>query len=73
MTIAAFWYYRNVSKNYNENALLSVKEMCSYLGIGQKNARELLSNPKNNFTICIGNRLYAHKEKLDEWLLNQIR
>ena len=57
----------------NKNALLSVKEMCSYWGIGQTNARELLSNPKNNFTMCIGNRLYAHKEKLDEWLLNQIR
>lgn len=53
-------------------ALLNVKEMCRYLGIGQTKARELLSNPKNNFTIRIGNRLYAHKGKLDEWLLNQI-
>ena len=55
-----------------EKALLNVKEMCRYLGIGQTKARELLSNPKNNFTIRIGNRLYAHKGKLDEWLLNQI-
>ena len=55
-----------------EKALLSVKELCAYLGIGQTKARELLSDPKNGFTIRIGNRLYAHREKLDKWLLNQI-
>ena len=53
-------------------ALLSVKEMCNYLGIGQTKAQELLSNPDNGFTVRIGNRLYAHKAKLDKWLLNQI-
>ena len=55
-----------------EKALLSVKELYAYLGIGQTKARELLSDPKNGFTIRIGNRLYAHREKLDKWLLNQI-
>ena len=53
-------------------ALLNVKELCEYLGIGQTKARELLSNPSNGFTVRIGNRLYAHKGKLDNWLLNQI-
>ena len=53
-------------------ALLNVKQMCEYLGIGQTKARELLSDPANGFTIKIGNRLYAHKERLDKWLLNQI-
>ena len=53
-------------------ALLSVTEFCDYLGIGQTRARELLADPKNGFTIRIGNRLYAHKSKVDEWLLNQI-
>ncbi len=57
----------------NENkALLNVKELCSYLGIGQTKARELLGNPANDFTVRIGNRLYAHKQKLDLWLVNQI-
>ena len=61
----------------NENttetkALLNVKEVCTYLGIGQTKARELLSNPANGFTVRIGNRLYAHKEKLDQWLRSQI-
>ena len=55
-----------------EKALLSVKELYAYLGIGQTKARELLSDPKNGFTIRIGNRLYAHREKLDKCLLNQI-
>lgn len=56
----------------NEKALLNVKEMCDYLGIGQTKARELLADPRNKFTVRIGNRLYAHKGKLDVWLQNQI-
>ena len=56
----------------DKKALLNVKEMCEYLGIGQTKARELLADPKNSFTIRIGNRLYAHKGRLDTWLLNQI-
>lgn len=60
-------------KNEQDNkALLNVKEMCSYLGNGPTKARELLCNPANGFTIRIGNRLYAHKGKLDAWLLNNI-
>lgn len=51
---------------------MNVKEMCDYLGIGQTKARELLADPSNGFTIRIGNRLYAHRGKLDAWLLNQI-
>lgn len=42
------------------------------MDIGQTKARELLSDPNNGFTVRIGNRLYAHKGKLDAWLLNQI-
>ena len=56
----------------NSKALLNVKELCAYLGIGQTKARELLTNPANGFTVRIGNRLYAHKAKLDKWLMNQI-
>ena len=63
----------NKEQNFTNNkALLNVKEMCEYLGIGQTKARELLANPDNSFTIRIGNRLYAHKGRLDGWLLNQI-
>lgn len=64
---------RLTQKNVLEDkALLSVKEMCAYLSIGQTKCRELLSNPANGFTVRIGNRLYAHKKHLDKWLENQI-
>lgn len=47
--------------------LLTVKELCSYLGIGQTKARELLRG-KNGFGMQIGNRWYADKKKLDLWI-----
>lgn len=55
-----------------EKGLLTLDLFCNYLGIGKTKARELLHNPANGFTVRIGNRLYAHKGKLDEWLLKQI-
>lgn len=55
-----------------DKALLNVKEVSEYLGLGETKTRELLRNPKNGFTVRIGNRLYAHKEKLDIWLKNQV-
>lgn len=55
-----------------ERGLLNLDDFCEYLGIKKTKARELLHNPSNGFTVRIGNRLYAHKKKLDEWLLNQI-
>lgn len=57
------------NKSYeNDKALLNIKEFCQYLGIGQTKAREILNDPRNKFTVRIGNRLYANKKKLDEWL-----
>ena len=61
----------DINTNINK-ALLSVKETCAYLGIGETKIRELMSDPHNGFTIKIGNRLYAHKEQLDKWLKKQI-
>ena len=48
-------------------ALLNVKEVCEYLGIGQTRARELLRG-NNGFGLQIGNRWYANKNKLDAWI-----
>jgi Excisionase from transposon Tn916. len=53
-----------------DKALLNVKEFCLYLGIGETKAREILTKTNNNFTVRIGNRLYANKMQLDKWLLN---
>lgn len=52
-------------------ALLSVKEFCGYLGIGETKARQLLKSPHSPFTVRIGYRLYANKKKLDNWLDTQ--
>lgn len=53
-----------------EKILLNLKEFCEYLGIGETKGRELLRNPNNKFALRIGNRLYAHKTKLDSCLNN---
>ena len=51
-----------------DKALLSVKEVCAYLGIGETKARELLTKTNNNFTVRIGNRVYANKIQLGKWI-----
>lgn len=57
---------------HTRKALLDIDTFCDYLSIGKTKARELLHNPQNGFTVKIGNRLYAHKGKLDCWLSKQI-
>lgn len=54
----------------SKKALLNIKEFCDYLGIGQTKAREILSNPYCTFSFRIGNRVYANKKKLEEYLEN---
>ena len=61
------------NEKQEDKALLNVAELCAYLGIGKTKARELLTNPQNKFTVRIGNRLYAHKKRLDAWLLARIQ
>lgn len=51
-----------------ESKLMNVKEFCEYLNIGQTKGRQLLLRPDSTFTIRIGNRLYAHKDKLELYL-----
>lgn len=52
--------------------LLSLKETCDYLGIGQTKCRELLRG-RNGFGVQIGNRWYANKTELDNWLKLQTK
>lgn len=58
----------DIEKKEIEKALLNLDEFCSYLGIGKTKARELMKHPHNSFTIKIGNRFYANKKKLDQWI-----
>ncbi|MDY3726929.1 MAG: helix-turn-helix domain-containing protein [Wujia sp.] len=50
-----------------EKKLLTIKETCEYLGIGETKSRELIRG-NNGFGLQIGNRWYADKNKLDKWL-----
>lgn len=73
------WRYRNMPPFLKgvifieEKVLLSVKEVMEYTGLGESSVRKILNTPKNKLTVRIGNRLYAHRRKLDEWLLRQIQ
>lgn len=58
-----------IENTVNENKrLLTVKEFCDYLGIGQTKARELMTKTDNPYTVRIGGRLYANKVLLDKWI-----
>lgn len=57
--------------NFHDKGLLTVKEMCAYMSIGDHTARNLLNQPYNPFTVRIGNRLYANKKLLDKWIDSQ--
>lgn len=56
-----------IDKVLVDKRLLSIKEFCNYMGIGETKARELLRG-HNGFGVQIGNRWYANKKKLDEWV-----
>ena len=59
-----------IKENTTETkALLNVKEVCTYLGIGQTKARELLSDPANGFTVRIDEKVIANyvKNQGDEY------
>lgn len=51
-----------------DKALMNLKEVCGYLGIKETKAREILKRSDSPFTVRIGNRLYANKKLLDEYL-----
>lgn len=57
--------------DYKNKKLLTVKEVCDYLGLGENTVRKLLNTPKNGFTFRQGNRLYANKALLDKWVDGQ--
>ena len=48
--------------------LITLKEMCDYLAIGETEARSLLKSKACPFGVRIGNRLYANKTLLDDWI-----
>ena len=57
----------------SDKALLNVEETAAYLNIGKTKTRELMKANEKNFVVKIGNRSYAHKILLDNWVLAQIK
>lgn len=51
-----------------EPKLLSVKQFCKYMGIGQTTARKLLSAPDCTYCFRIGGKIFANKTILDKWI-----
>ena len=54
--------------NTLDSPLLTLKEFCEYLHIKETKGREILKRPNSTFTVRIGNRLYANKKLLDDYL-----
>ena len=59
-----------IEKVLVDKKLLNIQEVCDYLGIGQTKARELVRG-RHGFGVQIGNRWYANKQKLDNWINNE--
>lgn len=59
--------------NCIEKALLNLKEVSEYLGLGETKTRELLKKRDCPFSMKIGYRWYANKRLLDLWLDKQAK
>nr|WP_303008368.1 excisionase [uncultured Anaerostipes sp.] len=53
-------------------ALLSLKEVSEYLGVGETKTREIMRNINCPFSMKIGYRWYADRKLLDQWLQEKI-
>jgi len=51
-----------------EKRFLTVKDLVEYTGWGETKIREILKRKESNFTIRVGNRLYADKELFDAYI-----
>lgn len=51
-----------------EPKLLSIKQFCRYMDIGQTTARKLLSAPNCPYRLRIGGKIFANKTVLDKWI-----
>lgn len=51
-----------------EPKLLSVKQLCKYLNIGERTARKLLGEYDCPYVCRVGGRVFANKTVLDRWL-----
>ena len=55
---------KNVYLELADKPLLTLKEFCIYLGIGQTKARELIKSKDCTFSLKIGNRFKSFEETI---------
>lgn len=58
----------NNTNNNEEKILLNVKEVCQLTGFGESKVRQILKRKDSDYTIRLGNKLYANKKLLEKWL-----
>ena len=49
----------------DDSPLMSFENFCSYMGIGETKARELISRVDCRYVVRIGRRVLIHKDLLD--------
>ena len=58
-----------IEQTYNfDKKLLSVNEVCAYLGLEATKVREMLNSPTSTYTVRVGRRVMANKTLLDEYI-----
>ena len=53
-----------------EQKLMTIKEFCKYMSIGDSTARKILSEPNCPYACRIRGRIFINKTILDKWIDN---
>lgn len=59
-------------ESLEDKGLLSLDSLAIYLDVSKRTARRILTEENNGFTVRIRSMLFAHKGKLDKWLMDKI-
>ena len=51
-----------------ESRLLTVKDFCKYVNIGERTARKMLTEPNCTYRCRIGGKVLINKSVLDKWI-----
>lgn len=54
--------------DFDNKKLLSVKDFCAYMSIGETLGREILKAPNCPYSFRLKGRVFANKTKLDKYI-----
>ena len=55
-----------MEKNFTEKALLTIKELQAYTGIGRNNTYKLAR--KSGAMVCVGRHILVNRKRFDEYI-----